>query len=87
MSALGHKASAEAPSPSWISGGRATAELDHGQFEDSFARFLLDERIIDQIVHALGLGFLGAFALGHVTSDLAGANDGATGVYDRRDAQ
>ena len=50
MSALGHKASAEAPSPSWISGGRATAELDHGQFEDSFARFLLDERIIDQIV-------------------------------------
>ena len=50
MSAKRHNASAEALSPSLTSGGRAPTEFDSGQFEDGFARFLIEERIIDQIV-------------------------------------
>jgi len=47
MSAVSHKASVEgAP---WASGAGIASELNR-PFEGSFARFLIDERIIDQIV-------------------------------------
>jgi len=50
MSAVSQQARAGGTSPPWTSGSGVTAELDGGQFESSFARFLIDERIVDQIV-------------------------------------
>ena len=39
------------------------------------------------LIHALRQRFLGPFALRDVTGNLGGANDGASGIHDRRNAQ